>query len=199
MNSCYYESMKISKNFEEFYEKNPTDIPRFIMSRYKKTLEIRSLELDEVCNAFYAHMIHKQICEKWDASYKVKYSTYIYTCLCNYLGAYLVKRTKRDKMNETAISLDAPINGNEEFSLLRDTIPDEGASANTDTYLARTDIKKLLLSVKKDVSKDWYVKIYDGILLGLNDQEIAVKHEVTSSYIGIQRKRMIVYLKRQMT
>jgi DNA-directed RNA polymerase specialized sigma subunit len=171
--------MEKVKNIEEFINKGYNDdIKKIIYSKFINIL--KDDDIEEVTNSFYLKMIENKAIEKFDPEFNVKFSTYIYTCLHNFmLGRTTVSSKKKLEME--SVSLDKEINDN---SSAHNFIADK--NFDKDFSIDRQEIMRVLSKSKRGRIK--FVDVYQLIYEGYTDPEIAAILQCTASYIGLVKR-----------
>jgi hypothetical protein len=181
--------MKEVYTFEDFYKHNSADIPKILASKFMNKVDERHSTVEEMSNAFYCHMLANKICEKFDPKYNVKFSTYVYSCLRNFLQS---SRSNAMRVNDEAISLD--MEHGESGGTLADLLLVDD-NQGVDSLRMQQEIREALMKCKQNKLREHFLSVYEGILLGMNDVEIGERLAMSSTYVSINKQKMVKYLK----
>jgi len=177
--------MKMVDNLEDFVKYNDGDIRAFIHSKYKNALLVN--EMDDICQGFYMRLAISDAVAKFDLSFNVKFSTYIYKCLYNYILAYEIHETGSKRIIRNSKSLDYEID--ETGHTIHDIFEDENQiidSGEDRVYLDQiNDALSQLTYRKRKVSSYMLFNYYRE---GYTDTEIAPLVDMTIAGVGSAKK-----------
>jgi len=144
----------------------------------------------------YLHFCRSKVIERFDKSFKVKFSTYIFRCVSNYILAYY-NTVHYLRKNSNNISIDDYTDSffKKDYSKKKLMLP----SFNTfekDLNL-KMDLAKIELSIckKKRMTghlKSQLFKALEGYREGLTDKDLAFKMDMSVAGIGVLKKKLRV-------
>lgn len=176
------------RSIDEFVRFNDDDVRRIIISNFKNVLHARhDLSLEDILQSFYLHITRSKAVEKFDKNYGVKFSTYMFRCIHNYMCAFQVKIKRRDRNFLAMDSLDEKLDGH--FSP-HELIPDEEVGLSLfDIEAVRNEIvrleKKYPFPAKIKLSE-----LYEHYCEGYTDVEIGKKFKISSAGVGARKRSL---------
>lgn len=178
--------MEQVKDLHEFIDRGyDSDVKKIIHKKFANILG--DGDITEVTNTFYLKMLESKTIEKFDPKFNVKFSTYIYTCLHNFmLSGYKLPLNRQ--MEKENLSLDMSM---DDKTTMHHFIASEETDKDFD--IDRKAIRNKLAKYKR--GKVNFDRIYELTQLGHTDPEIACILGVTATYVGIVKKdiREILY------
>jgi DNA-directed RNA polymerase specialized sigma24 family protein len=178
---------------QEFIDNNNIqDLKNILIKRFRNIHEENDIE--DIIQDFCTRAMASKTIEKFDESRGVKFSTYMFRCFQNFLLAFYYRKTNKELVNYEAMSIDALLN-NSDVSI-NDYLSCE--EVDLDLELFKKEIHELLLSTKKTRSNIDYVKLYELILEGFNDSEIAKIENLSSTRVAMIKRDMLNILKKKL-
>lgn len=179
--------MKFCTDLNDFIVHNDRDVRRIIISQFKNLVISRhDLTLDDFIQGLYLNMAKQNAVEKFNPEFGVKFSTYIFRCIKNYMIAFQVKISNKSRNFLSAISLDDP---QERNCSLHETI-------GTDEIKSNLDIDAMYREILKKESKHTYPsklklsKLYQLYVDGYKDAEISKMFSITPAAVGARKRSL---------
>ena len=179
-------TIKLTRDLDTFIKLYDEDVTLIILRVFSKIIDTYPLE--EVKQHLYLKLLEKEVLLKFDEDYGVKFSTYIYTVIRNFIYSYYNWDSSKYKNLNKTLSLD---------ELAEKGYSPENTSEDTlEGYLdLRLDLNafKDYLSQKESVSTNIqlsYLKLFEYRKSGLNDLEISLKVNCSSVTVGNMRKKL---------
>lgn len=188
-----------SKDMTDFIDKgNLDDIRKIIYTKFPNYLQKH--DMDELINHFVVSCLHSKSIERFDPSYEVKFSTYMYRVLSNCL---IIFDRKIFLHADKFTSLDVPVNnfqGGVGSHMLHDIVPkdDEDDFDHPEKNVLRDNITSYLKESKIMLSKAHNLTAYEFYtyyLEGWTDKELSDKFNYTVAGIGAMKKRLLKHIR----
>lgn len=186
-------------NFEDFTKHNIGDVKRIIFSRYSNAIT-PNMNLDEITQDVLYHLLRNNSIGKFDKSRGVKFSTYIYSCIHYYIISFHLRKTNKTHTEKNCIeSLDEVFPGGSKISDYLGSY-EEDIDSTIDLERVRCIVEKLdsQKRIRKFRSKVSYTDVFDMLILGYRERDIAKKHKVTQTCVSLKRKEIIEVARKEL-
>lgn len=182
--------MKTVTTLADYVKHNDTDTRKIVRRVYPQIENFH--DLDDVIQNMYVRFEVANTVGRWDPNNTAKFSTWMYTCISNFIGAYYRKASVNEHGRRNTLSLDWNVGGSDtkgNYTSFAEIL-DVGDSNLDDFFINLKQIRVLLKEFDKVSAnpKISSVKLLDYYLKDWTDSEIADAVGMTCAGIGASKK-----------